>query len=82
MVSFEYNLNSAIKMMHLLCIISYGKYGALYCIASSTTDSRPPRKLSADPNDWTIDDVVQYISEVDSSLATHSEAFRKHVSKP
>lgn len=35
--------------MHLLCIISYGKYGALYCIASSTTDSRPPRKLSADP---------------------------------
>lgn len=69
-------------MMHLLCIISYGKYGALYCIASSTTDSRPPRKLSADPNDWTIDDVVQYISEVDSSLATHSEAFKKHVSKP
>lgn len=46
--------------------------------ASSTTDNRPPRKLSADPNDWTIDDVVQYISEVDSSLATHSEAFRKH----
>ncbi|XP_056016493.1 polycomb protein SCMH1-like isoform X2 [Ostrea edulis] len=47
--------------------------------ASSTTDSRPPpRKLSSDPNDWTIDDVAQYISEVDSTLATHTEVFRKH----
>ena len=48
-------------------------------VASSTTDTRPPRKLSTDPNDWTIDDVVQYISEVDSTLGTHADAFRKHV---
>ena len=48
-------------------------------VASSTTDTRPPRKLSTDPNDWTIEDVVQYISEVDSTLGTHADAFRKHV---
>lgn len=69
---------NTIEIQHL-CV--YCTCGAFYFIASSTTDNRPPRKLSADPNDWTIDDVVQYISEVDSSLATHSEAFRKHVSK-
>lgn len=57
MISFEYNYKSYINDV-FLCIILYGKYGVLYCIASFIIDSRFFRKLFADFNDWTIDDVV------------------------
>lgn len=32
------------------------------------------------PNEWSIEDVIQYISGTDSALAVHADLFRKHVS--
>lgn len=32
------------------------------------------------PNEWSIEDVIQFISNADPALAVHAELFRKHVS--
>lgn len=32
------------------------------------------------PNEWSIEDVIQYISGTDAALAVHADLFRKHVS--
>ena len=56
-----------------------------YISASSTTsDTKPPtpHKLPSDPTDWTIDEVIQHITETDPALNTHVDLFRKHVSRP
>ena len=36
---------------------------------------------SEDPSQWTVDEVIQYISASDSGLNIHGELFRKHVSQ-
>ena len=48
--------------------------------ASSTTELRPALKVSNDATDWTIEEVVRYITDCDPALASHTELFRKHVS--
>ncbi|KAL5009834.1 hypothetical protein ScPMuIL_012139 [Solemya velum] len=45
-------------------------------VASSTTDTRP-HKLPTDASEWTIDEVIQHISEADPALIPHTELFKK-----
>lgn len=39
-----------------------------------------PKSGGQDPNLWTVDDVMQYIRDIDPLLAPHADLFRKHVS--
>lgn len=47
---------------------------------SSSASSPSPLVPSGNINDWKIEDVIQYISTADSSLAVHADLFRRHVS--
>lgn len=46
---------------------------------SSSASSPSPLIPSGHINDWKIEDVIQYISTADSSLAVHADLFRRHV---
>lgn len=46
---------------------------------SSSASSPGPLIPSGNINDWKIEDVIQYISTADSSLAVHADLFRRHV---
>jgi hypothetical protein len=46
------------------------------CPSSSSSPAIP----SGNINDWKIEDVIQYISTADNSLAVHADLFRRHVS--
>lgn len=46
---------------------------------SSSASSPGPTIPSGNINDWKIEDVIQYISTADSSLAVHADLFRRHV---
>lgn len=47
--------------------------------SSTTSDPKPlPHKLPSDPTMWTVDEVVQHITETDPALNTHVDLFRKH----
>ncbi|GLG97588.1 Polycomb protein SCMH1 [Gryllus bimaculatus] len=46
--------------------------------ATSTTHSEAPPKTPADPSEWSIEDVIQYIAFVDPVLGAHADLFRKH----
>uniref|UniRef100_A0A3Q3LB73 Scm polycomb group protein homolog 1 n=1 Tax=Mastacembelus armatus TaxID=205130 RepID=A0A3Q3LB73_9TELE len=37
-----------------------------------------PRPSAQDPNLWTVEDVMQYIRDIDPVLAPHADLFRKH----
>ncbi|XP_068179627.1 polycomb protein SCMH1-like isoform X1 [Antennarius striatus] len=37
-----------------------------------------PRPSGQDPNLWTVEDVMQYIRDIDPVLAPHADLFRKH----
>lgn len=47
---------------------------------SSSASSPGPSIPSGHINDWKIEDVIQYISTADNSLAVHADLFRRHVS--
>lgn len=47
---------------------------------SSSASSPGPSIPNGNINDWKIEDVIQYISTADSSLAVHADLFRRHVS--
>lgn len=47
---------------------------------SSSASSPGPTIPNGNINDWKIEDVIQYISTADSSLAVHADLFRRHVS--
>jgi len=38
-----------------------------------------PRPSDHDPSLWTVEEVMQYIRDVDPVLAPHADLFRKHV---
>lgn len=38
--------------------------------------NEPPKGA---PSDWTVDEVIQYISKMDSTLSVYADAFRTHV---
>ena len=46
----------------------------------SPPQPQPLPPLSANPAEWSIDDVIRHLISVDASLETHAETFRKHVS--
>jgi polycomb protein SCMH1 len=48
---------------------------------SNNASSPGPTIPSGNINDWKIEDVIQYISTADSSLAVHADLFRRHVSQ-
>lgn len=50
------------------------------CPSSSASTSPGPSIPNGNINDWKIEDVIQYISTADSSLAVHADLFRRHVS--
>ena len=55
-----------------------------YVIASSTTEDNNhtvirSRKASGDVNEWTIEEVISFLSDTDTNLGQHAELFRKHV---
>ncbi|ESO87232.1 hypothetical protein LOTGIDRAFT_107440, partial [Lottia gigantea] len=54
------------------------RYSSYEAEASSTTNDNNKGRLSSDPEDWSIDDVVQFITETDPGLTVHTELFRKH----
>ncbi|KAJ8314525.1 hypothetical protein KUTeg_006675 [Tegillarca granosa] len=56
------------------------RYSAFEAEASSTTSDTKPSKPPADlpPTEWTIDEVIQHISDTDPALGQHAELFRKH----
>uniref|UniRef100_A0A3Q4GVS7 Scm polycomb group protein homolog 1 n=1 Tax=Neolamprologus brichardi TaxID=32507 RepID=A0A3Q4GVS7_NEOBR len=49
-------------------------------IPRHSTDSfrESPRPSGQDPNLWTVDEVMQYIRDIDPVLAPHADLFRKH----
>lgn len=47
---------------------------------SSSASSPGPTIPNGSLDDWKIEDVIQYISTADSSLAIHADLFRRHVS--
>lgn len=47
---------------------------------SSSASSPGPSIPNGNINDWKIEDVIQYISSADSTLAVHADLFRRHVS--
>lgn len=48
--------------------------------SSNSTASPGPTIPTGSLDDWKIEDVIQYISTADSSLAIHADLFRRHVS--
>ncbi|XP_077489053.1 polycomb protein Scm isoform X2 [Amblyomma americanum] len=44
--------------------------------AASVAKPGPPP--SSPPSEWSIEDVIRYISSLDAALATHSDLFRRH----
>lgn len=57
-------------------------YPKIPCFAVTTSTSRAnePQPVSANPSDWSIDDVIRYMLGIDHNLGPHMEVFRKHVS--
>lgn len=49
------------------------------CVLIGIVQERP-KPGGQDPNLWTVDDVMQYIRDIDPLLAPHADLFRKHVS--
>ncbi|KAH6927720.1 hypothetical protein HPB50_007622 [Hyalomma asiaticum] len=47
-------------------------------MATSTPAAKPGPPPSSPPSEWSIEDVIRYISNLDAALATHSDLFRKH----
>lgn len=48
---------------------------------TSSSDAIAKQKTPQGPaSEWSIEDVIQYISSTDPALAVHAELFRKHVS--
>ena len=39
-----------------------------------------PKSMSTDPAEWSIDDVMRYLSSIDAGLNVHAQLFHKHVS--
>uniref|UniRef100_A0A8C5ELE8 SAM domain-containing protein n=1 Tax=Gouania willdenowi TaxID=441366 RepID=A0A8C5ELE8_GOUWI len=50
------------------------------CFSSSSSGSfrESPSSSGQDPNLWTVEEVVQYIRDIDPVLAPHADLFRKH----
>lgn len=49
----------------------------------SSTDQRrsaPPQVPKGPANDWSIEEVIQFITATDPALAVHADLFREHVS--
>jgi hypothetical protein len=42
--------------------------------------SRPTRQLPNEIIEWTVDDVIYYISSIDPTMNSHADLFKKHVS--
>lgn len=56
--------------------------------SSSNTNNIPaclPNEMkttkSTSPNEWSVEDVIEFIAETDPALSIHAELFRKHVSR-
>lgn len=55
-------------------------YTAITSPLSTPTSASANSHLRAQPIDWSIEEVIQYIESNDNSLAVHGDLFRKHVS--
>uniref|UniRef100_A0A8C5EKR0 SAM domain-containing protein n=1 Tax=Gouania willdenowi TaxID=441366 RepID=A0A8C5EKR0_GOUWI len=50
----------------------------LRCSSSTGSFRESPSSSGQDPNLWTVEEVVQYIRDIDPVLAPHADLFRKH----
>lgn len=48
---------------------------------ASTSNHSRTKSPTGPPSEWSVEDVIRFISETDPALAIHAELFRKHVSK-
>ena len=68
------------------CITFYEENTLFSAAASSTTAvsttevKTEPKPSSNNPANWTIEEVIRYVSESDSALAAHTDLFRNQVS--
>lgn len=51
----------------------------VFFISFSGSFRESPRPSGQDPNLWTVEEVMQYIRDIDPVLAPHADLFRKHV---
>jgi len=56
----------------------YG-FGFVLLLSGSGSFRESPRPSGQDPNLWTVEEVMQYIRDIDPVLAPHADLFRKHV---
>ncbi|XP_075550841.1 polycomb protein SCMH1-like isoform X5 [Dermacentor variabilis] len=52
--------------------------GVPVAAALSSPAAKPGPPPSSPPSEWSIEDVIRYISSLDAALATHSDLFRRH----
>ncbi|XP_037579170.1 polycomb protein Scm isoform X1 [Dermacentor silvarum] len=52
--------------------------GVTVATAPSSPAAKPGPPPSSPPCEWSIEDVIRYISSLDAALATHSDLFRRH----
>lgn len=45
----------------------------------SFSDNSKAPPLTSDPAEWSVDDVMRYLTSVDSGLSVHAQLFQKHV---
>uniref|UniRef100_A0A671WKY6 Scm polycomb group protein homolog 1 n=1 Tax=Sparus aurata TaxID=8175 RepID=A0A671WKY6_SPAAU len=50
----------------------------VFTLPGSGSFRESPRPSGQDPNLWTVEDVMQYIRDIDPVLAPHADLFRKH----
>lgn len=70
------------NMLYMLHIhISVAGHQNMMPMKESQSPSKPVTPLPKGPaNEWTIKEVIQYITATDPALGVHASLFRKHVS--
>lgn len=69
-------INTATTLSTSSTMLSFGDNTDLP--ATLSMDVRATRSTS--PNEWSVEDVIEFIAETDPALSVHAELFRKHVS--
>lgn len=70
---------SRFNIKQMFCLLTYSPIHSLvhWWLPGSLRES--PKPSGQDPNLWTVEEVMQYIRDIDPVLAPHADLFRKHV---
>uniref|UniRef100_A0AAQ5YY30 SAM domain-containing protein n=1 Tax=Amphiprion ocellaris TaxID=80972 RepID=A0AAQ5YY30_AMPOC len=75
----RHSTDGMLLIYHVKTPLNYSAYGpefVLFVLSGSFRQS--PRPSGQDPNLWTVEEVMQYIRDIDPVLAPHADLFRKH----